>query len=188
MIPVKIKLSKEETIKLWLPTSWKEITVQQYCRLEADGWAGNDILYILSVLTDVDLAKLDNMKHHRAFDVLVDHLAFITEEPPDFEKMAINNIYTLDGKQLEVPRDLELETLGQKILVSNLTHNDSLASSIPEAMAIYFQPLFDKGDFNRRRIPAIVAKINKTPIIDAYPIVAFFFRSLRELKVSGLPF
>ena len=61
-----------------------------------------------------------------------------------------------------------------------------MTKQIPQALAIYFQPIYDKVEkFDRKRIPVIVDHINRTPIIEAYPIVSFFFQKLTNLKRNG---
>ncbi len=183
MKTIKIVTSKKEIV-LVIPESWEEVTVQMFIRLEKEGWDNADIIHILSILSGESLRELDNIKDLTLFDTISDYLGFITVKPPDFEGLAISNKFTIDGKEFDVPQDLELETLGQKILVASLVQGN-IVKAIPEALAIYFQPIFDGTDFNRRRIPALVHKINKTPIMEAYPIVSFFFQKLAGFRISG---
>ena len=175
-------------INLFVPISWQEVTVEQYTRLESEGWDGLDLIHLLSMLSGHKLRELDNLKDTSILDVLTQHIGFIATNPPDFNKLRINKRFTLGGKKIEVPADLELESLGQKILMSNIMQQDNMIKQIPNALAIYFQPIYDGSDFDRKRLPHIVKMINQTPIVLAYPVVAFFFRKLIEYKRSGLTF
>ena len=185
----KIIISEDETITATIPETWNEITVAQFVRLETDRWDGKDAIQLLGILSGVNVKKLDNLEGKQAtklYDVLSDALAFVAGDPPDFEALSIKNKFNLNGRDLDVPNDLEMERIGQKILLANLMQNDNMTKQIPQALAIYFQPIYDKVEkFDRKRIPVIVDHINRTPIIEAYPIVSFFFRKLTNLKRNG---
>jgi len=186
----KITLNIEgKPLPLFVPESWQEVTVQQYVRLESEGWNGWDMVHLLSILSGHPLKELDNIADASVLDILLEHIGFIADNPPDFDRIKINKEIVLDGKALEVPSDLELETLGQKILMSNLMqHDGSMVTQIANAVAIYLQPIFDGSLFDRKRLPYIVKMINKAPIIEVFPLVSFFFRKLKEYKRSGLTF
>jgi len=177
----KIIISEDETITATIPETWQEITVAQFVRLETDRWDGKDAIQLLGILSGVNVKKLDNLEGKQAtklYDVLTEALAFVAGDPPDFEALSIKNKFNLNGRDLDVPNDLEMERIGQKILLANLMQNDNMTKQIPQALAIYFQPIYDKVEkFDRKRIPVIVDHINRTPIIEAYPIVSFFFGS-----------
>ena len=185
----KIIISEDETITATIPETWQEITVAQFVRLETDRWDGKDAIKLLGILSGVNVKKLDNLQGKQAtkiYDVLSDALAFVAGDPPDFEALSIKNKFNLNGRDLDVPNDLEMERIGQKILLANLMQNDNMTKQIPQALAIYFQPIYDKVEkFDRKRIPVIVDHINRTPIIEAYPIVSFFFQKLTNLKRNG---
>ena len=185
----KIIISEDETITATIPETWNEITVAQFVRLETDRWDGKDAIQLLGILSGVNVKKLDNLEGKQAtklYDVLTEALAFVAGDPPDFEALSIKNKFNLNGRDLDVPNDLEMERIGQKILLANLMQNDNMTKQIPQALAIYFQPIYDKVEkFDRKRIPVIVDHINRTPIIEAYPIVSFFFQKLTNLKRNG---
>ena len=185
----KIIISEDETITATIPETWQEITVAQFVRLETDRWDGKDAIQLLGILSGVNVKKLDNLEGKQAtklYDVLTEALAFVAGDPPDFEALSIKNKFNLNGRDLDVPNDLEMERIGQKILLANLMQNDNMTKQIPQALAIYFQPIYDKVEkFDRKRIPVIVDHINRTPIIEAYPIVSFFFQKLTNLKRNG---
>ncbi len=187
MRPIRIT-GLDKDITLWTPTSWQEVTVEQYIRIEAEGWDGADLIHLLSMLSGHDLKELDNITDTSLFDVLAIHLNFITKEAPDFKNIPISKTFKLDGKEFDVPSDLELETLGQKILMSNLRQQDNMIKQVANALAIYFQPIYDNSTFDRKRLPYIVKMIHKEPIVDMFPIVDFFFQKLTEYKKNGISF
>lgn len=175
-----------ETLKLEIPENWSEINVAQFVRLEAEDWNGIDLIHLLSILSGKNLRKLDNVKDPKLFDALGPLLSFVAGDPPDFQALQLKPTFKINGRDLQVPRDLNLERIGQKILINNLLLNENVTKQIPQALAIYFQPIYDQVEkFDRRRIPAITKHIERTPIIEAFPIVNFFFLKLTKFKKNG---
>ena len=184
-----IEIDDREPIKFTCPESWEEVTVGQYIKMESEDWQGDDVIKLLSILSGETLQELDNLKDVKQLtDALEELTKFTMNKPPEWDKLKGSKYIVLGGKKLIVPTDIEGKRLGQKIMLSQIMRGGDLVKMIPQAMAIYFQPEYDNSNFNRDRLPKIEQLINEMPIVEAYPVVRFFFRMLREQKLNGTTF
>jgi hypothetical protein len=169
-----------------LPDSWLNITLKHLINLEL--WQGNDNdpVGLLSCFMDIDPEIIANSKKD-LWDELLTILSFVYD-PPKWHNLKIPKTVILDNKKIKVPRKLELERFGQKVLalqyMAEMKEDSDNIKIIPDVMAIYFQPLLD-NTFSRFRLDYIKSLILGMPAIEGVPIGRFFFLKLLKSKNLG---
>ena len=170
----------------YIPDSWLELKLKHLINLEL--WKGNenDPIGLLSCFIDLDAEIIANSKRDH-WTELITILSFVFD-PPKWHNLKVQRKVKLSDKLITIPRKLELERFGQKVLalqyMSNIKEDSQNLSIIPDVMAVYFQPLYD-GKFSRYRLRHIKSLIMEMPAIEAIPIGRFFFRKLIKSRNFG---
>jgi len=183
MINLQIKKAKD-IYHLNCPSSWDEVTVNQWVLMETE-WNGSDLIHLISILTSMEIADLENAKSSLS-NRLDDVIGYIVRDQPDFKKLGRKASITLDGVKIPMPKKLEQETFGQMTELYKLLENDKdMALNLPRIVAIYAQPKID-GLFNKDRIDEIELLVNAMPIIEAYPHCFFFYKRAKRYELTGM--
>ena len=180
MIKYKFKVGKE-TIEATLPTSWDEITVRQFQNLNYKTWDGIDIVQAIARLSGVDASKLYETKS-KPLEAVYAALAFLQEDPPDWENIKHQKEITLWGKIIKIPEDLENESFGLWVEFQALAESNDLA----KIAALYLQPaLHGKIDLSLRE--KVYQDLLNHRVMEVAPIVNFFFQKWYEYRIYGKP-
>jgi hypothetical protein len=167
------------------PDSWDEVTVAHFIKPE---FLARDAVGLLSALTGIDRSTLLN-----ATDDITEPLnkivEFYAKDPQGYKSHETEN-FKFRGKKIKIPKDIELEKLGQKILFgSAMGKHKFVYEAIPEAVAIYIIPLITSdGSFDDSIIEEVAEEIKLLKIKDVYPVADFFLSSFRALAQSGAAF
>lgn len=184
MIPVIVN-GVEKNLK----TEWNEVTLNEWSKMLQHPKA--DEAFLLSILLDIPYIELVNYNTEQFDDTILRHLIF-TQQDPQLFSQPVPDVILVDGKGVEVPKDLKQCTWYQRSMLKTLiqeyskerTGNSVLflrdyPSLAAHAIAIYIQPLLHpdkKVDGNV--IPEVTKIIAETlPITQAYPLAAFFLNS-----------
>jgi len=167
-----------------LPSKWEEVTVKQFIDLEGSKGTDNPT-ELLSILSGVPLPKIMDTKSN--LQIQIDEaLNFITLNPPAWKELALRDKYLFKGQFYNVPKDLELETFGQKILLQNkLNATDNPIQVIAYAIAIYMQKVID-GRFDEKKAEGLEKEVLQMRITEVYPLAIFFFQELTKFKRFGV--
>jgi hypothetical protein len=181
MIKFHIK-AKSKKITGLCPENWQEVTLKQVLDLEkADR---SDKLQILSCFTGLDLRTIENAKGD-LFEPMYQVLSFITDAPK-WDKVKRPKEVTLKDKSIKPPKDISLETFGQKWrAMEAIQAHENKIDCIPDILAIYFQPSYD-GIFESSRIEDVKEMVYDMPAYQAMPYGFFFFKKLTGWKVIGM--
>lgn len=185
MIKTVIEIKRKKQSYL-IPENWGEVTLKHLINLEL--WKGDelDLVGLLSCFIDVDPEVIANSKRDHWAE-LITVLTFVFE-PPAWDGLSVPKTVKLDNRVIKVPRKLELERYGQKVLalqyMANLKTDSQNIAIIPDVMAAYFQPLID-GKFSRLRLDYTKRQVLSMPAFQAVPIGRFFFRKLLRSKNYG---
>jgi len=185
MIKTVIEIKRKKQSYL-IPENWGEVTLKHLINLEL--WKGDelDLVGLLSCFIDVDPEIIANSKRDHWAE-LITILTFVFE-PPAWDGLSVPKTVKLDNRVIKVPRKLELERYGQKVLalqyMANLKTDSQNIAIIPDVMAAYFQPLID-GKFSRLRLDYTKRQVLSMPAFQAVPIGRFFFRKLLRSKNYG---
>ena len=175
MIPFKA-IYKETEISFSIPQSFEELTLKQLCLLNE--WDKKDITKLLSILCNIEHDIIFNSSSLDIEDKIIPLLSWM-KEPHDFENLILPKHITIDGKQYQVPKDIMVKTLGQKIslqlfLAKAQVERRRKVDCIPFALAIYFQPEITNTSFSEDRAKELIPIIEQCKMLEAYPTGDFF--------------
>ncbi len=173
-----------------LATAWPEVKTREFFAIRAS--TKNDLISRLSSITGVSEAMWETVDANSVSVLFTPDkdgwypLQYL-ENKLDFEALPIPKELTIDGKPYPVPNPLDI-TLGQKTYMEELVieyfkkHDGDITDAGPDVLACMFYPLVSGKKFTRDDAKAFKDTIlDKTFIIEAYPIAAFFL-----LKLLGL--
>ena len=163
------------------PSEWKDVTVEMFSH---PYFLTRDAVGILSVLTGIEKHVLMNTKEDLE-GPLTRMVTFLGENPEGYKNYKIKPI-KVNGITCKIPKDIELERLGQKIMLSAvMMKNKYVYEGIAEAVAIYLVPELNNGEFDDSMIEEVTEQVGKLKIIDVWPVADFFLDSYRASRKSG---
>lgn len=182
MIPITI--NKQDYL---LPDTWDEISMAQYIELYRHRENLNEAR-LLSIFTGIDYGQVINFDLAMFESHIMPYMAAFDEEIKFYESVPAEKI-TVNGKTINVPQDIKLKTLGQKIMLQQrITMADKaqedLMYLIPFAIATYIQTELSGGKYDDKEAEALIPHILKVPVTIAYPIGNFFLT--RFIRSVGL--
>lgn len=200
--PIEIK-TKEKTYQARVPTSWSEVTLEQFYKWAA--WAeqktNRDWIKFYEIFTGLPYEILAQVRVGSIIETLDAWLEFIFKNTkdaelhkypvPEFLEMTIG----LHKKSMRVPRQIEQKQLGQKYALQlafeelREAHKNEPEYQLERAaMAIavfMYQEITDSQDFNLEFAKTYIPRIKKLPADKAIPIAVFFWNSYMELRRHG---
>jgi len=164
------------------PSEWNEVTVGHFIQPE---FLARDSVGLLCALTGIERKELLNATED-IMPKLNKMVEFYVKEPQGY-KGKLKKTLNFRGKKINIPQDIELEYLGQKILfASALGKYDFSYQAIPEAIAIYIAPqVHPDGEFDDNLVEEIIEEVKMLPITQVYPVADFFLSSIRLYRKSG---
>lgn len=195
MIPFKATYRKSifhrrRTVSFNVPRGYDEITIGQY--IDILKWDGKSLLDVVGILTGLPDEIIQNTDVHQVAQDVVKYLNWVTV-PPQFMdtesefycEFPVPDTIKIGFKQYTVPKDITLETFGQKISLQvhlKMAQKDelSLAETIPMALAIYFYPIVSGKPYDEDRARELLPLIKKVNLLDAYVVSAFFLNNSRK--------
>lgn len=183
MIPIIIKGTTYN-----LPQTWQEVTMQQYakmCRHKDD----LNACRLLSIFTAIDYDVLQAY----SMDVFESNILSLMNQFSDaiqFSSIPVKEVLNINGRNVNVPKDLRSETFGQKILMQAklnklIDDNCEPVEMFAHIAATYLQPGYHGELFNDKKVNEVEVHINALPVTDIYPIANFFLTSyIQSSKMS----
>lgn len=163
------------------PDCWEDVTVEMFCN---PYFLTRDAVGMLSVLTGIEKHVLMNTKEDLE-EPLMKMIKFIADNPMGYKKALPKTIKVNDIK-CKIPKDIELERLGQKIMLQAVMGKHTYVyEGIPEAVAIYIIPELNKGEFDDSMIEDVTDQIKKLRIVDVYPVADFFLNKYKAIIKNG---
>lgn len=183
MISFQITDNKGKRMKVECPSSWDELTLKNLLDIENCDRAP---LTIFSLLTGIEFDILRDSKQEDLEYQIYLAIEFVHDSPKWDELKPPSNI-VIDGRVIKIPKDISVLTLGQKIMFDQtLVNATNLTQVIPQALAIYLQPLIDGAKYDRDKQEAAQKVILTLPATQMYALVNFFLTSRSNLKKFGL--
>lgn len=167
--------------KYELPTSWDEVTVNHFIKPE---FLSGNALSLLSAISGMPVKELAYVTEDVAkrFEETV---SFMNEDPDGWKGEHKEEIDFM-GKRCKIPRDLELETFGQKVMFGQALGKYSfIYAAIPEAIAIYLGPQVFEEWYKPDLMEKMTEAVRAMPIHEVFPIASFFLRTSSVLRQSG---
>lgn len=167
------------------PDCWEDVLVRHFIN---PMFLSGDSLGFLSALSGIDRKTLLNSKED-IVGQLTRMVAFAGVNPEGFKMKKKPERFKLMGVDCLIPKDIELERVGQKIMFQNaMVKHKFIYEGIPEAIAIYLAPELNNGEFDDALLPEIEEAVMELKIVDVFPIADFFLNSYRALAKSGKSF
>ncbi len=183
MLNLKIK-TKKGTTSVEVPESWKECTLGMWLRLSS--WDGVDYVKGFSKIVGIDYDIISRSKSKRLYRILFEVIGWTSEEI-DWEHLPVPEYLTIEGKDIQIPKNIGEQALGQKILVHEaMVNTKNIGEVLPVALAVYLDPLYHGKEFDRERAIKFEEKIKQLPVLEAYPTGIFFLTRLLKSPSFGI--
>jgi len=166
------------------PTSWNEVTVDQFFRLR--DWDQKDFIKMLSILSGASYETIFKCKDED-IDVKLLPLMDWLKKPLTEKDVERFKVMTFDGKQYKIPRDIGQGSFGQKLSLQNrlieiMEKTGNTINCLPFAVAVYMQPIVTGKEFSTEAADAFVDEVMKTSISEAWSCGNFFLKKLNVLQ------
>ena len=183
------KLLIDGKFKTEIPQSWDEITFEQFYRLEL--WKQTkerDLIKALAILTTIPYEVWNRSNYGDFKHVVLPELEWLGK-PLKVRRIRMKDKIEIMGKVIEIPKNAEVETLGQKVAIdlqfakySQLyKENTKLAFyQLGYAMAVYCSPKISENDFDLEHTALVQMEIEKMPAVDIIPIASFFLQKFSD--------
>lgn len=186
MIQLEVKYQGKKRLVAF-PAGWDELTFRQFLEIRQFEPEHGGTPRLLEILTGIEREAWLNM--HAGIAGTLSSLLEWVDTPPNYDVPAPTSI-KIGDKTYSVPRDLGMETFGQKITLESKVQKyeeakGDLFELMPDAMAIYFQPIVDEGPFDDRKAELLKEVFYNCRAVDVYPIASFFLRSAKDSVASG---
>lgn len=178
-----------------IPQGWHEVTVRMYADLNKYRLQiRNDFVRVLSILSRVPYETLFTLPEDKIFANIVPMLSWMNE------KFEVDNLPTVEeffvqGKLIKVPEKITKLSWGQRIIAESrikplLDNEENLFTFIPIICSIYLSEQYFGKEFDAEKIDEFTEILWDEPIINVYPVGAFFLPNLTKLlrmKTPDLP-
>lgn len=159
------------------PTSWSEVTVEQFFRLRNE--PSSDPITRYSIMLGVTRERIEKCRQFDLHLKLEPVLRFLNEPL----KATKASTVWLNGKEWDVPKDLgkysyvQYVRLYEKMAEATEKSGGSTVDAIPIAVGIYFQPIVTGEKFATDKAEKFTEEfVSKMPITDAAAVGNFFLK------------
>lgn len=185
MIAVKINDQK-----MSLPDKWDEVTTRQYMEMVKYSSDLNPIR-MLSILLGMDYDTLQQCDADQ-MDISAMNIMTFIGEPIDFKALPVVDKLTIGEKQVDVPKDIRRETLGQKLMMQTFLNELAqrkapIIEVIPFAIATYLSPGYYEKPYDDKRAEQLLPMIENCPVMITHPLGYFFLNRWRMYVQKNLP-
>lgn len=167
------------------PQNYGELNFQQFFDLRKNPVTDLEVIAILSGIPKREWELCENVN----IDFFVKEYLEFLKDKADFDLFFLPDFITISGKQYPRPKEINLQTYGQKIaLVSAIQEAEEKGGTeidvYPFALALYMQPTITGTPFDMDAVDKLVPEIMKCKIAEAWPLCSFFLsnceKSLKE--------
>ncbi len=188
-----------EKIRTDLPTDYSEISMKQYYEIELWKNRNGNFLELLPILTDVEAEIWDKCNYEDFRQIIAPNLQWVVK-PVKWRKIKMLDSIKIMDKEIKFPKNLELETLGQKVQL-DIRFSEYLAlfednevalgyHQMAYILAVYLSPFISEEEFSVEYTEEIRNEIINLPAMEVLPIGAFFLKkwkgSIRRSVLSSL--
>lgn len=173
-----------------LPQKWEEVTTGQYMQMVTHSSDLNPIR-MLSILIGIDYDTLQQMDSENMDLSVLNMMSFIGQDI-DFKSLPVADKLIIGEKEIDVPKDIKRETLGQKLMMQ--TFLNSLAERkapiievIPFAIATYLSPGYYEQPYDDKRAQQLIPLVEACPVMLTHPVGYFFLNRWRMYVRQNLP-
>jgi hypothetical protein len=172
---------KSGNLEFELPSKYGDLTFEQFYKIkDSDGKPSS----IVSILSGIDKAILDRCSDLDLDQKLYPYLEFL-KEPFDLHTYFVPDFIEVDGITYPKPKDLGLQTIGQKWHLEDLYKEVSEKGGtdvdlFPQALAIYLQPTITGTVYDSDKVEELIPKMMKVKLIEGWPLASFFLTNCEK--------
>jgi hypothetical protein len=173
-----------------IPSGYHELTLGQFVELSTLTDL-QDVCLILQALTGVSAQDWNDAELNALNIALLNNALIWLHEKAGFDKWPVPDNITINGKACEVPKRIEIKTLGQKAAFDRYITNEVSVDGgqtiltprhMVKAIAIYMQPEYTGQKFNPDELDKMEGYVKGLSVMEAVPLATFFLRKLLNLK------
>lgn len=180
-----IKVSDKDGKSISLPTCWDDTTTdmyQKYVKL----WDRQDRALLFSIQSGYDYDLVRKSRDYELQRIIDKTTLYPFVENIDWDKLPLPTVLKIREKYVTIPKSIEKLTIEQNLIIkSAMTRVTDLRELISFACAVYLQPIYTGGEFDKEEYTALEEVIKKMPIKDIYPIGFFLLRQLTSTGRNG---
>lgn len=182
-------VTNKETREYDMPVSWETTSTGKFETMASE-WDKEDLIKLFSILSGIGYTAINTSTDRDLEENLIRCTRFVFTDS-DFKTAPVPEILTINGKDVQIPKNVGSLSIGQNIhvrqeidrIVQLRGEKATYEELISYACAMYLQPLVDEMEFNYERAIALREKIKELPITVTYPI-GFFL--LSPMMKNGL--
>ena len=180
------KIIIDENYVANVPTSWEDITFEEFHRLEI--WKktkDQNLVMALSIMTDIPF-KIWNNCNVSDWDIIIAPILKFLFTPPQIRTKRMERTINIMDKEIEIPLDASLETLGQKVACDQEMSKYAVAYKkditrlgyfqMSYLIAAYLSPKISGKDFDMEFTELVQIEVQKSSALKMLPIGAFFLK------------
>lgn len=178
---------KTEEFDFYMPSSYGELTLQQFYDLKK---CKDDGVEIFTILSGIDRSKFELSKDLNIDIKINGYLDFLTKPFSD-ELFFVPDFITFSGKKYSVPKPLDQNTYGQKIALQNYIVDiekggGSEIDAYAFALALYLQPTITGKHYDIEEVERLVPEMLQCKLQEAWPLAGFFLSNFEKLLNENL--
>jgi len=146
MIDLNIELD-EETKTYKLPTSWADVTVEQFMeihKIDSELKEVDMMIELLKVLSGVD-KEVSKQMGYTEFTELILNFEFLKTEVPAGKK----DFIIIEGEEYFIKKDFSKILMGEIISIDTLMDGGDVTPVIPEILCIFLRKKTSKGNLEQ---------------------------------------
>ena len=176
---------KLSEIEFSIPTSWGELTYNQFMKLKSND---GELLSVISILSGIDKETWEQVKQLDIDAMVLPYLEFINEPMPIF---ILPDRIQYKGEYIALPGGIDINTLGQKISLERERRriekeNIEEVEIYPFVASLYLQPIITNTPYDNDKVEALMSDMRELKINELFPLVNFFLRNYEKLSKKSL--
>lgn len=177
---ISIKVNEKD---INIPIGWSEVSTELYQKLKSvDEPTVVKLFAVICGMKDAEIADAKNEE----LEMMIYNLSSFVFSDEYFRYYKTPDYITIDGKDIQLPKNLESMTIEQNLIVrQRLSNCKFLEELIAFCTAIYLQPKIDNSIFNQERAKEIESRLLQMPIDQVFPIGFFLLNRLKNSGKSG---
>jgi hypothetical protein len=176
-----------------IPLSWNELTLAQYTRMYNAPTDCNGYLEPIAALLTIDKHLLESLPEEKLTGIVLKNLLWLNALPDNLSAKHCPAYLQIADDLHPVPQSFEHLKFGQVLLFQSVLseHTDKQTGALnPKAYAKLLAIVFSAEDdepMSDKRVDALEAQLQHTPLTEAMPVLNFFLSCWQHLNNANIP-
>lgn len=178
---------KSGDLNFSLPLKYGDLTFSQFFKLRKSNGSISEVISILSGIEKEILGQCNDLDLAEKLEPYLDFL----KGDFDCQHYFVPDTILVDGVRYPKPKDLNLQTVGQKWHLEDEYRKISAEGGndidlFPLALAIYLQPTITGKSYNSELVDSLLPKMMEVRLEEGFPLASFFLTNYeRSLKLKA---